>query len=192
VRKLLTGSAPDIAPALLGSVLVSRVGGVEASVVLSEVEAYTADDPASHSYRGRTRTNGSMFGRPGTLYVYRSCGIHWCMNVTTGPVGEASAILLRAGVVLTGRGLMEKRRGRPDHLCDGPGKLAQALGVTGEHDGLDVCDADSPIRLHPGRPVATQATRRIGISRAVDVPWRWVAIGPVLSHSPDTQADDHD
>ncbi|MEX1044089.1 MAG: DNA-3-methyladenine glycosylase [Acidimicrobiia bacterium] len=136
MRGLLGAPAPEIGPRLLGSVLTTTLEGSEVSVVITEVEAYTSWDPASHSYSGRTARNVSMFGPPGTLYVYRSYGIHWCMNVVTGPSGEASALLLRAGVVLAGREAAVRRRGRETHLSDGPGKLTQALGVTGVHDGL--------------------------------------------------------
>lgn len=183
MRSLLSARACEIGPALLGSVLTSTVDGHTTEVVITEVEAYSSDDPASHSFRGRTGRNASMFGSPGTLYVYRSYGIHWCMNVTTGPEGDASALLIRAGVPMRGRDVMVRRRGREDHLTDGPGKLAQALAVRGEHDGLDLLGA-GPLRLTPGEPLAGVATPRIGISRAVDVPWRWVATAPVTSPRP--------
>ena len=192
MRRFLTAPAQVIGPRLLGAVLTTDFAGVETSVALTEVEAYSSDDPASHSYRGRTPRNASMFGPPGTLYVYRSYGIHWCMNVTTGPAGEASALLLRAGVPRIGRETMAFRRGREDHLVDGPGKLTQALGVTGDHDGIDLLDPASPIRLSPGTPLPSEATPRIGISRATDVLWRWVAVGPVLSPSPETESDEPD
>lgn len=192
MRALLTLPAPSIGPRLLGAVLMTDVDGAQTSVVVTEVEAYSADDPASHSYRGRTPRNASMFGPPGTLYVYRSYGIHWCMNITTGPPGEASALLLRAGHPVDGREVMVARRGREDHLADGPGKLTQALGVTGNHDGVDVLDPASPIRLSSGTALPWKVTPRIGISQAVDVPWRWVAVGPVLSPFPETETDEHD
>lgn len=192
MRTLLTAPAPSIGPHLLGAVLTTNFAGGETSVVITEVEAYSSDDPASHSYRGPTPRNESMFGPPGTLYVYRSYGIHWCMNVTTGPAGEASALLLRAGHPLNGREVMVARRGRATHLADGPGKLTQALGVTGDHDGIDVLDPASPIQLSPGAALPWEATPRIGISRAVAVPWRWVAVGPVLSPFPETEIDEPD
>ncbi len=145
-------------------------------MVLTEVEAYDgAGDPASHAYRGRTKRNGVMFGPPGHLYVYRSYGIHWCMNVVTAPVGTAGAVLLRGGIPVEGREVMERRRGRGDHLTDGPGKLAQALGVAGEHNGVDLFGS-GPVQLVEGSPVAGEivATPRIGISRATDREWRFV------------------
>lgn len=185
MRDLLRSRAPEIGPRLLGSVIKTAFEGAEVSVVITEVEAYTSSDPASHSYRGRTARNASMFGPPGTLYVYRSYGLHWCMNITTGPVDEASALLLRAGVVRTGRETAVRRRGRETHLSDGPGKLTQLLGVTGAHDGADVLDQTGPVVLAPGPALDWTATPRIGITRAVDVPWRWVAVGPVMS--PDSE-----
>jgi DNA-3-methyladenine glycosylase len=189
VRSLLSAAAPEIGPRLLGSVLTTMFEGVQTAVVITEVEAYTSTDPASHSFGGRTSRNASMFGPAGTLYVYRSYGIHWCMNVTTGPVGEASALLLRAGVIQAGREIAVRRRGRDVHLSDGPGKLTQALGVTGDHDGLDLLDGTGPVTLGPGRRLAWRATPRIGISKAVDVPWRWVAVGPVSSPVSDGGTD---
>lgn len=186
MRTLLSQPAPEVGPALLGSLLRSTVGGVVVEVVVTEVEAYAAHDPASHSFRGRTARNASMFGPPGTLYVYRSYGIHWCMNVTTGPEGDASALLLRAGHPVSGHDVIRSRRGRVDHLTDGPGKLCQALGVSGDLDGIDVLDPRSPVTITPGTRLAYEATPRIGISKAVDVPWRWVASGPVSWPAPDT------
>jgi DNA-3-methyladenine glycosylase len=184
VRTLLTAPAAEAGPAFLGSVLTTTLAGHRTEVIITEVEAYASDDPASHSFRGRTRRNASMYGPPGTLYVYRSYGIHWCMNVTTGPEGEASALLLRAGELTAGHEHAERRRRRTDHLTDGPGKLTQALGVTGDHDGLDLLDDASPIRLQPGTRLPSIATPRVGITKAVEVPWRWVATGPVLSPFP--------
>ena len=185
MKALLSRPAPDVGPALLGSVLRSTVDGCEVEVIVTEVEAYASDDPASHSFRGKTARNASMFGPPGTLYVYRSYGIHWCMNVTTGPEGEASALLLRAGYPIRGHDVIRRRRGRTDHLADGPGKLCQALGVSGELDGIDVFDPRSPVTIAPGTRLAYEVTSRIGISKAVDVPWRWVATGPVSWPAPD-------
>ena len=110
----------------------------------------------------------------------------------TGPEGEASALLVRGGQLTAGHAHAARRRGRDDHLTDGPGKLTQALGVTGDHDGLDLLDPSSPIRLKTGVRLPSTATPRIGITKAVDVPWRWVATGPVLSPFPDTETDEPD
>jgi DNA-3-methyladenine glycosylase len=147
----------------------------ETEVTLTEVEAYGGrGDPASHAHRGETARNRSMFGPPGTLYVYRSYGVHWCVNITTGLKGEGQAVLLRSGVPTEGRSLMIERRRRADHLADGPGKLAQALGITGEDDGTNVL-GDSRVRLLPGTaPGRIVATPRVGISKATGRPWRFV------------------
>jgi DNA-3-methyladenine glycosylase len=188
----LTKPASEVAPDLLGSIVTSTIGGSRVSVVITEVEAYTPDDPASHSHRGMTGANASMFAGPGTLYVYRSYGIHWCMNVVVGQVGEGAAVLLRGGVLIDGHEAAVARRGRPDHICDGPGRLTQALGVTGDEDGIDLLGDDSPVRLESGTRLPYRTTARIGISRAVDVQWRWLATGPVLSTTPEPESHDHD
>lgn len=177
--RLLSGDVVAAARALLGRRLRSEVGGVPCEVVLTEVEAYGgAEDPASHGSGGRTRRNASMFRAAGTLYVYRSYGIHWCLNAVTGPIGEPAAVLLRAGRPVLGEEVMERRRGRVDHLCDGPGKLAQALGVTGEHDGSSLLDG--PVRLvgHPPAGIRIAAGPRVGISRAAERPWRFRLVEP--------------
>jgi DNA-3-methyladenine glycosylase len=189
VRAALRAPAPEVAPRLLGWLLRTTMDGTVTSVVISEVEAYTEADPASHSAGGPTVRNASMFGPAGTLYVYRSYGIHWCVNVVTGPAGEGSAVLLRAGVPWEGREEMVRRRGRVDHLTDGPGKLTQALGIHGSHDGLDPFDV-GPVQLIPGRPMPARTTSRIGISKARDTPWRWVAVGSVTSPESSWSTDD--
>lgn len=114
-----------------------------------------------------------MYGPPGTLYVYRSYGIHWCANVVTGPTGTPTAVLMRGGEVIEGLAVVERRRGRSDHLTDGPGKLGQALGLDGSLSGSNL--ADGPVRLIGPFGTARRWTPspRIGISRAVDVPWRF-------------------
>ena len=166
------------ARALLGMRLRSEIGGQPVELVLTEVEAYAAEgDPASHSFRGRTARNASMFGPPGTAYVYRSYGIHWCLNVATG---NGAAVLLRGGEPVAGVEVIRRRRGRTDGLTDGPGKLAQALGVTGEHDGTSLLDG--VVRLLPGTAAGDDvvvATPRVGITRATDLPWRFVLARPV-------------
>lgn len=173
---LLAGSVFDVARRLLGCRIRSVVDGATTEVALTEVEAYAgADDPASHAFRGRTARNGSMFGPAGTLYVYRSYGLHWCMNIVVGPPDLPHAVLLRGGTVTEGLGTIERRRGRHDHLTDGPGKLCEALGVTGDLDGASVFE--EPIRLLPGSLSGrgtVLATPRIGISKAVAEPWRYV------------------
>jgi DNA-3-methyladenine glycosylase len=175
---LLSGSPEDAAPELLGSVLVSEVGGRTVKARVTEVEAYKgSDDPASHAFRGRTRRNGSMFDRPGTLYVYRSYGIHWCANVAAGPEGIGWGVLFRAGEIVDGIAVARGRRGREDDLANGPGKLTQALGLDHTHDGIFLLDGSAPVRIEVGaRPELIMATPRVGISRAVDLPWRFVAV----------------
>lgn len=163
----------EVAPELVGWQLLTSFGA-GTSVVLTEVEAYDQTDPASHSYRGPTSRTRTMFGPPGHLYVYRSYGIHWCMNVVTGPEGHGAAVLLRGGRPVSGLDTMISRRGRQSQLADGPGKLTQALGISGDHDGLWM--GDGPVVLRPDRrsPVVV-ATPRIGITKAVETPWRFVA-----------------
>lgn len=176
----LAESPEEAAPRLLGAFLVSDVGGKSVKARITEVEAYKgSDDPASHAYRGRTSRNGSMFERPGTLYVYRSYGIHWCANVAAGPEGVGWGILFRGGEIVDGLGVARSRRGRDQDLANGPGKLTQALGVDHSHDGTYLFDGASSIRLEPGLPPALMmATPRVGISRAIDRPWRFVAVTP--------------
>lgn len=171
---VLAGDVHEAARGLLGwTFLRAGVGGR-----IVEVEAYSPDDPASHAFSGRTKRNGSMFGEPGTLYVYRSYGIHWCVNIVCEPEGKASAVLLRALEPTNGLPEMRARRGRSDDkaLCSGPGKLTQALGISGADDGRLV-DAE-PFALQPPeqRPEVI-ATRRIGITKGVEMPWRYVVRG---------------
>ena len=179
LREALSGPVLEVAPKLLGMYLVTESEAGRAAVMLTEVEAYAGNhDPASHAYRGPTERNRSMFGAPGTLYVYRSYGIHWCANVATGPEGTGQAVLLRGGVTTAGKDLVLKRRGRRDHLTDGPGKLTQALGITGEDDGTDLL-AGRRVQLIPGEELVDfKTTPRIGISVAKDRPWRFVGKEP--------------
>jgi len=165
----------DVAAGLLGWRLVSDLGGERVVAELVEVEAYAGEtDPASHAFRGTTPRNGPMFGEPGSLYVYRSYGIHWCMNVVAGPPGLARAVLLRAGNIVEGGTTARVRRGRNDHTADGPGKLTQALAVTNTMNGHDLRKA--PLQLMaPQRAVRRfEAGPRIGISKAVERPWRLI------------------
>ncbi|MEZ5176059.1 MAG: DNA-3-methyladenine glycosylase [Acidimicrobiia bacterium] len=168
-------SATEVAPRLLGCVFSTRIDGRLTAVELTEVEAYMGvDDPASHAYRGETARTAPMFARGGLIYVYLSYGVHHCVNVVTGPQGAAQAVLLRGGTPVEGREIMEHRRGRSQHLADGPGKLGQALGLTTRHSGLPIDNAR--IGLAPGKaPTRVLATPRVGISRAKDRLWRFVA-----------------
>ncbi len=163
-----------MAQRLLGATLL--VDGVGGRIV--ETEAYDRDDPASHSHVGPTARNATMFGPPGHAYVYRSYGIHWCLNMVCREAGHGAGVLIRAIEPLVGIGRMRERRGLDDErwLCAGPGRLAQALGITRAHDGLPI-DAP-PFELLPAaQPPASVQGPRIGISKAVDVPWRFALAG---------------
>lgn len=173
---ILSGPPEEAAPRLLGTHLVSDIAGKQVRIRVTEVEAYKgSEDPASHAYKGRTARNDSMFQQPGTLYVYRSYGIHNCANTAAGPEGVGWGILIRGGEVMEGEGTVRRRRGRHDNLANGPGKVCQALGIDISHNGLNLLDAGSEIRLEPGTPAEyVMATPRIGISKALERPWRFV------------------
>jgi DNA-3-methyladenine glycosylase len=164
----------EVAEELIGATfLVDGVGGK-----IVEVEAYHHEDPAAHGYRGRTERNATMFGPPGYAYVYRSYGIHWCVNFVCEPEGVADAVLIRALEPTHKLSLMRRRRGVEDErrLCSGPGRLCQALAITGAHDGLAL--DRPPFRLEP-RTEKPEVVRgpRVGISRATDLPWRYGLAG---------------
>ena len=139
-----------------------------------ETEAYMSDDPASHSFRGPTPRNAVMFGPAGHLYVYRSYGIHWCSNVVSGADGDGQAVLIRAVDPVEGADEMLRRRGRLP-LADGPGKLCQAFSLDGEDDGADLVGGGPISIVDDGRPLPAKpiAGPRIGITKAVDTPWRF-------------------
>jgi DNA-3-methyladenine glycosylase len=167
-RSFFARSVHEVAPDLIGATLL--VDGVGGRIV--EVEAYDQEDPASHAYRGRTLRNQSMFGPPGHAYVYRSYGIHWCLNVVCAQVGAA---LIRALEPTAGLDEQRRRRGTDDlrALCSGPGRLCQALGITGEHDGLAL--DRPPFRLRERTEVPEIVTGpRIGITRATELSWRYL------------------
>jgi DNA-3-methyladenine glycosylase len=157
--------------------------------VIVETEAYAPDDPASHSYRGRTRRNAAMFGPAGHLYVYRSYGIHWCANAVCEEDGTGAAVLLRALEPTAGIERMRERRGLDELrlLCAGPGRLTEALGITGAHDGVPLDRPPFELLPAPG-PVATDATTRVGITRAGDRRWRYVLAGSSFPSRPRPRA----
>lgn len=172
-RALLGRDSTVVAPFLLNKLLVHG----ECAGRIVEVEAYREDDPASHSFRGPTHRTAVMFGPPGHLYVYFTYGMHWCANVVTGADGEGSAVLLRAVTPVAGVEVMRARRRHRAGLADGPAKLCQAFAIGAQHNGADLLSCDgAAVRLlddgtqPPRRPLVGP---RIGITRAVDVPWRW-------------------
>jgi DNA-3-methyladenine glycosylase len=169
-RSFFARSVHEVAPDLIGTtLLVDGVGGI-----IVEVEAYHHTDPAAHSFRGPTARNRIMFGPPGFIYVYRSYGIHWCVNFVCEEVGSASAVLIRALQPTHGIATMRHRRHLTDEraLCSGPGKLTEALAITDKHNGLAL-DA-APIALHARSATPEiSAGVRIGITKAVDLPWRY-------------------
>jgi DNA-3-methyladenine glycosylase len=179
-RSFFARPSPEVAPDLLGRVLLRTLpSGAQLAVRLVETEAYQQDDPASHSYRGPTARTRVMFGPAGRLYVYFTYGMHFCMNVVTGPEGEGSAVLLRAGEPIAGLDEMRRLRGvdDPRTLCSGPGRLCQALGVGRDDDGLDLVGGRS-MRVLEGERVSDEriaVTGRIGIRAAVERPWRFLA-----------------
>jgi DNA-3-methyladenine glycosylase len=169
-RGFFDRSVHRVAPELIGAtLLVDGVGGV-----IVEVEAYHHTDPAAHSYIGQTARNAVMFGPPGVAYVYRSYGIHWCLNFVCEAEGSASAVLIRALEPTQGLAEMRRRRGLRDEraLCSGPGKLCQALGVTHRHNGLTLDRAPFELRARSGKVDVVRGVR-IGITKAVEQPWRY-------------------
>jgi len=173
-RNFFARSVHVVAPELIGATLLFRgVGGV-----VVEVEAYHHTDPAAHSFRGPTDANAVMFGPPGYAYVYRSYGIHWCLNFVCEPEGSASAVLIRALAPTRGLSIMRRRRGLGEErlLCAGPGRLCEALGVTGAHYGLAL-DAP-PFEIFARESEAALIVGpRIGITKAADMPWRYGSKG---------------
>ncbi len=168
----------EVAPDLLGVVLVGRTG---VSIRVTEVEAYNGPaDPASHAVRRTPRTE-VMYGPPGFLYVYFVYGMHWCANVVTGPDGSASAVLLRAGEVVAGTARARELRPSPvreTSLARGPAAVARVLGLTGADSGADLCRPGRPLQVRIGPvPTAISAGPRVGITRAVDEPWRFWQTG---------------
>lgn len=169
-RAFFARSVHEVAPDLIGTTLLfNGVGGV-----IVEVEAYHHTDPAAHSYRGPTPRNMVMFGPPGFVYVYRSYGIHWCVNFVCEKEGSASAVLIRALEPTHGLAAMRRRRDVEETraLCSGPGKLTQALGITHAHNGLALDAAPFALHARTGKADVV-AGIRIGLTKAVDLPWRY-------------------
>jgi DNA-3-methyladenine glycosylase len=202
-RGFFAGPSLQVAAELLGCVLEHDTAEGRVAVQLTEVEAYEGmADPASHAYRGQTARNAVMFGPPGHAYVYFTYGMHFCVNLVCGPVGTPSAVLIRAGRVIDGAPLAERRRlaGRPGaavlaerDLARGPARLCQALGIDRAQDGADVCDPGSPLRIRPqplagdvgpsaSPPARVSRGPRVGVSSAADRPWRfWLSGDPTVS-----------
>jgi DNA-3-methyladenine glycosylase len=180
-RSFFDRSVHEVAPELIGAtLLVEGAGGV-----IVEVEAYHHTDPAAHSYTGRTERNAVMFGPAGYAYVYRSYGIHWCLNFVCEEEGSASAVLIRA--IAPDRGIAAMRRRRSQHeeraLCSGPGKLCEALGVTQKHNGLPLDRAPFELRARKEIPKIASGVR-IGITKAAEKPWRYGLLGSKFLSKP--------
>lgn len=182
----LSARGLEVAPTLLGAHITSTLGGATVTVRVTEVEAYEgAKDPASHAYRGETRRNSVMFGRAGGVYVYRHMGLHYCMNLTCGVEGTATAVLIRSGEVTHGQEVAWQRRNAAGvcrsarDLARGPARLTVALGISGEHNGIHI-NADSGLSINP--PAVTPTFRtgpRVGVrGQGADperFPWRfWI------------------
>ena len=185
----------EVAPDLLGRILLRTTADGPIAVRITEVEAYAGPlDPASHAYRGRTERNAVMFGPPGHVYVYFTYGMHFCMNLVCGPDGTSMAVLLRAGEIVAGEDLARARRPRSTvrDLARGPARLCQALGVARDQNGLDVCTPGGEmtmLRGEPADPALVRSGPRTGINSAKEVPWRFYVDGdptvsPYRAHVP--------
>jgi DNA-3-methyladenine glycosylase len=201
-REFFDRTSLEVAPDVLGCVLEHETEAGLVAVRLTEVEAYTGpSDPASHSYRGRTKRNAVMFGPPGHAYVYFTYGMHFCVNLVCMPVGTPEAVLLRAGEVIEGEDLARVRRGvagssagknSARDLARGPARLCQALDIDMSQNGADVVDPSSPLRLRfgpegnttsrSGKTALIRTGPRVGIREAADRPWRfWLDGEPTVS-----------
>jgi DNA-3-methyladenine glycosylase len=180
-RSFFDRSVHEVAPELIGAtLLVNGIGGL-----IVEVEAYHHTDPAAHSYRGKTERNAVMFGPAGYAYVYRSYGIHWCVNFVCEGAGSASAVLIRALQPTAGIAAMRRRRKLKDErlLCSGPGRLTQALAITHAKNGLALDHA--PFALFaPAERVEVAIGIRIGLTKATDLPWRYGLKGSAFLSKP--------
>lgn len=178
----------EVAPDLLGRLVVHDTADGPVTARLTEVEAYDGpNDPGSHAFRGRSKRNGTMFGPPGHVYVYFTYGMHYCMNLVCGPPGRPTGILLRAAEITDGVELARKRRPAAKSerdLARGPARLVESLAVTRADDGADVC-GDGPLTVHHGTPPARESISvgpRVGLRDAPDFPWRfWITGDPTVS-----------
>jgi len=187
-RTLLAAPVLEVAPKLLGMVLRRTTPEGVVAVRLTEVEAYDGpNDPGSHAYRGQTPRNAVMFGPPGHLYVYFTYGMHFCMNISAGPDGQPSAILLRAGEITEGLELARARRGeavRDRDLARGPARMCVALGIDREANGVDLLDRGSAVQLLPGAGFDGEPATgpRVGLREAAEWDWRfWIPGDPTVS-----------
>jgi DNA-3-methyladenine glycosylase len=180
-RRFFARSVHEVAPDLIGATLF--VGGVGGRIV--EVEAYDQEDPASHGFRGQTPRNEVMFGAAGHAYVYRSYGVHWCLNFVCDAPGRAEAVLIRALEPTHGLDAMGARRGvlAERAFCSGPGKLCQALAVTGDHTGLPLDEPPFELLRRDATPRIVTGPR-VGITRAADLPWRYGLEGSAFLSRP--------
>jgi DNA-3-methyladenine glycosylase len=167
----------QVAVDLLGCILSHDTPEGRTAGVIVETEAYRPEDPACHAYKGPTMRNRNIFGRPGIAYVYLSYGAHNLLNVVCEPEGIGSAVLIRALRPSVGEDLMERRRGRARDLCNGPGRLTQALGVDLSYDGRDLTSGSLTISEGDAVPEGIAETTRIGITRGIDLPWRYLIDG---------------
>ncbi|GAB3301314.1 DNA-3-methyladenine glycosylase [Epidermidibacterium keratini] len=179
-RSFFAHPPQEVAPRLLGAVVTSRVSGLVVSARITEVEAYCDTDPASHTFKGRTPRNATMFGEPGHLYVYFTYGMHYCANTVAHEPGRSGGVLLRAGEIIDGIEHARARRGYPRSdrdLARGPARLAQALGLDRSFDGTDLCVADSAVQVQPAAPgeyaAAVRSGPRVGVSLGADTLWRF-------------------
>ena len=181
-RRFFARPAPQVAPDLLGKLLVKADDGIVARIV--EVEAYTDTDEASHAFRGPTARNAPMFGPPGHAYVYFTYGMHWCMNTVTGKEGHGQGCLLRAAEPLEGMEVLRARRGnaKDRDLLRGPGRLGQGFGLSRDDSGADLCDGGPLFLADDGERPAIATGPRVGVSLAADEPWRfWIPDSPWVS-----------
>ena len=176
--------APQAAPLLLGTKIMSRHGDETVGGIITEIEAYTQDDPASHTFRGVTKRNAAMFGPAGHAYVYFTYGMHYCLNIVCGPPGRGEGVLIRGIKIIDGIDVAIKRRYddreptliQLKNISNGPGKVVQALGVSMADYGVDLLDSSGNVFITSGNPIdpsSIQQSARIGISSAKETLWRW-------------------